>query len=128
MAPEKALELASQYGILNVVLILVLFFLGALVIYVIKQGREREIDQAKQNAIREERLITLLQKDLKENDERTNERHENNLKAMAKLEEADRRQREEHETIILNQKSCSDQHHNISILLESLLTKIKINQ
>lgn len=121
MSPERILELSSQYGILNVVLILTLFFLASLVLYILKQSREREVEQAKQNDIRDNRWCILVEKI----EERTAERHLANQSAMAKLEEADRRQREEHEEILRNQKAGQDQHQAIANLLNQLIIKVK---
>lgn len=123
MTPEKALELASQYGILNVVLILVLFFLAWLVYYVITNEREREKEKNAESERRDERWSLLVEK----LDNRTNERHENNQKAMVKLEEADRKQREEHEQILRNQSEKMRQLEKISGILDSISARMKTN-
>ena len=123
MTPEKALELASQYGILNVVLILVLFFLAWLVYYVITNEREREKEKNAESERRDERWSLLVEK----LDNRTNERHENNQKAMVKLEEADRKQIEEHEQILRNQSEKMRQLEKISGILDSISARMKTN-
>ena len=123
MTPEKALELASQYGILNVVLILVLFFLAWLVYYVITNEREREKEKNAESERRDERWSLLVEK----LDNRTNERHEDNQKAMVKLEEADRKQREEHEQILRNQSEKMRQLEKISGILDSISARMKTN-
>lgn len=123
MTPEKALELASQYGILNVVLILVLFFLAWLVYYVITNEREREKEKNAESERRDERWSLLVEK----LDNRTNERHENNQKAMVKLEESDRKQREEHEQILRNQSEKMRQLEKISGILDSISARMKTN-
>lgn len=123
MTPEKALELASQFGIVNVVLILALFFSFWLVFYVLREGRSREKEQAQANKERDERWAVLYEK----LELRTDERHLRNQEAMSKLAEADRRQREEHEVILSNQKIMTEQHRQIATLLENLLLKAKIS-
>ena len=123
MTPEKILELASQYGIINVVLVLVLSFLAWLVYYVITNEREREKEKNAESERRDERWSLLVEK----LDNRTNERHENNQKAMVKLEEADRKQREEHEQILRNQSEKMRQLEKISGILDSISARMKTN-
>ena len=123
MTPEKALELASQYGIVNVVLVFVLSFLAWLVYYVITNEREREKEKNAESERRDERWSLLVEK----LDNRTNERHENNQKAMVKLEEADRKQREEHEQILRNQSEKMRQLEKISGILDSISARMKTN-
>lgn len=123
MTPEKALELASQYGIVNVVLVFVLSFLAWLVYYVITNEREREKEKNAESERRDERWSLLVEK----LDNRTNERHENNQKAMAKLEEADRKQREEHEQILRNQAEKMRHLEKISGILDSISARMKAN-
>lgn len=123
MTPEKALELASQYGIVNVVLVFVLSFLAWLVYYVITNEREREKEKNAESERRDERWSLLVEK----LDNRTNERHENNQKAMVKLEEADRKQIEEHEQILRNQSEKMRQLEKISGILDSISARMKTN-
>lgn len=123
MTPEKALELASQYGIVNVVLVFVLSFLAWLVYYVITNEREREKEKNAESERRDERWSLLVEK----LDNRTNERHENNQKAMVKLEESDRKQREEHEQILRNQSEKMRQLEKISGILDSISARMKTN-
>lgn len=123
MTPEKALELASQYGIVNVVLVFVLSFLAWLVYYVITNEREREKEKNAESERRDERWSLLVEK----LDNRTNERHENNQKAMVKLEEADRKQREEHEQILRNQSEKMRHLEKISGILDSISARMKTN-
>lgn len=119
---EEILRLSQQYGILNVVLILVLFFLGGLVVYVLKQSRQREIDQSKENARRDERWALLIEKI----ESRSNERHEANLKAMSILAEEDRRQREEHDAFIKEQRESNRQKELIVRILDKICLKLNI--
>lgn len=123
MTPEKALELASQYGIVNVVLVFVLSFLAWLVYYVITNEREREKEKNAESERRDQRWSVLVER----LDNRSNERHETNQKAMAKLEEADRKQREEHEQILRNQSEKMRHLEKISGILDSISARMKIN-
>lgn len=107
---KEALELSQQYGIIAVVFFLMAFFLGGLIIYVLKQNERRE-----------NRYFDLVENKMASIEERTNERHEINQKALTSLAEADRRQREEHEVFLMNQKAGADQHQKISALLNELL-------
>ena len=121
MTPEKILELASQYGIINVVLVLVLSFLAWLVYYVITNEREREKEKNAASERSDQRWSVLVEK----LDNRTNERHDLNMKAMAKLEEADHRQREEHEQILRNQAEKMRHLEKISGILDSISARLK---
>lgn len=76
---------------------------------------------------RENKLFDLIEKKLKDSEDRTNERHIANQSAMAILAEADRRQREEHVLILKNQEASDVQHKQISSLLDTLITKLKFN-
>lgn len=121
-ATEEALKMSEHYGIQNVVLIIVLFFMGGLIIYVLKQSREREIEQSKENARRDERFAVLIERI----EEKTNERHDINQKAMSVLSEAERRQREEHEVIMRVQAESVKQRETIARILERILYKLDI--
>lgn len=114
-AAEKALELSSQYGVVAVTFFLMAFFLAGLIIYVLKQNERRE-----------NKYFDLVEDKLKAIEHQTNERYLINQKAMSDLAEAARRQREEHDTILSNQKMCVEQHQKISNLLDSLLTKLTL--
>ena len=100
MTPEKAIELASKYDPLTVVLILIIFFFAGFILYVMRVQERRE-----------NRLFDVIEKKMKDNEERMQERHIANQEAMAVLAEADKRQREEHNKMIS--------------LLDSLVLRIK---
>lgn len=128
MDPTKALELSSQYGVAAVILFIVVFYLGGLIYYVLKQNREREKEQSAMNKEREERLAKIIEVHIQAVEDKTNERHLSNQQAMAILAEADRRQREEHETMIKLQNTSEKQHETIARILERILTKLKMEE
>lgn len=114
---QKALELSSQYGIVAVAFFLMAIFLGSLVFYVLRQNERRE-----------NLYFALVTKEIKDIEISTAKRHDENQVAMSKLAEADRRQRDEHEKILENQKTCVDQHQKISNLLDTLLNRIQLSK
>lgn len=121
---EEALKLSQKYGIDNFVLILTLFFMAGLIIYVLRQSRQREVEQAKENARRDERWSTLIEKI----EVRSNERHDANQKALALLAEADRRQREEHDAFLKEQRESNRQKEVIVRILDKICLKLNISE
>lgn len=128
---SKAVELSAQYGVTTVVLFIVVFYLGGLVWYIIRQGYQREKeqtarekDQAVRNEKREERLASLIEIHLANNEQKSNERHLSHLIALGKLEEADRRQREEHEEILRCQKDTQKQHEYLIRIMSGILDRL----
>ena len=122
----ETLKLSNQYGVATVILFIIVFYLGGLIYYILKQNRQREIEQAAMNAKREERLANLIEVHLKSSEDKTNERHLVNQQSMATLAEADRRQREEHAMMFQNQKESEKQHERIAKILDSILMKLSI--
>lgn len=123
-ATEEILKLSQQYGILNVVLIIVLFFMGGLIIYVLRQSREREIEQAKENMRRDDRWASLIER----MEEKANERHDSNQKSMNILSEADRRQREEHD-VFMKQLIEYGKHREVIIrILDKISLRLDIKE
>lgn len=123
-ATEETLKMTQQYGIQNVVFIIVLFFMGGLIIYVLKQSRQREIDQSRENARRDERWALLIEK----MESRSNERHEANVKAMSVLAEEDRRQREDHAEFIKEQRESNRQKELIVRILDKICLKLNVSE
>jgi len=87
MEPEGIAKLAVNYGLGIVLSVGMACFLGWLLKYVLKQ-----------NEIREERLSSLISKDIAATTKAINDSDERANIAFANLGEAHRRQREEHET------------------------------
>ncbi len=127
MDPKTALELSNQYGVAAVILFIVVFYLGGLIYYVLKQNREREKEQNLLNAKREERLALLIEVHLAAMETKVNERHVQNQAAMAVLSEADRRQREEHEMMLRIQKEIEQQNTYTAKILERIMNTLKIH-
>lgn len=115
MSPEKALELASQYGILNVVLILILFFFAGFILYVMRLQERRE-----------NKLFDFMEKDFKGHEQKETERHMVITAALTLITEADKRQRDEHDVMLRNQKEGHEQHQRITSLLDSLIGKVSL--
>ena len=93
------------------------FFLGGLVLYVLRQNERRE-----------KNYFDLVETTFRSSEEKTIERHLANQAAMMVLAEADRRQREEHEVMLRNQKSASEEHAKISEILNNLLSRSVVSK
>lgn len=86
MDAEGVAKLAVNYGLGIVLSVGMACFLGWLLKYVLKQ-----------NEIREERLSVLISKDLAATTKAINDHDDKSVSAIKNIEEAHRRQREEHE-------------------------------
>lgn len=124
MGPEQALAATKDYGLIAVVMILLAFFLGWLVVYVLRQNREREKSMMMQNEEREKRLAGLIEIHITGMETKQNERHLQNRESIAELKEAAKRGREEHEMFLKNQQVFINESTKVTNLLDKMLTKM----
>lgn len=86
MDPEKIAQLSVNYGLGIVLAVGMACFQGWLLKYVLAQNEKRE-----------QRLSDLIQKDLMNQTKAINDHDARSVSAISSMEEAHRRQREEHE-------------------------------
>lgn len=104
MDPSKALEASAIYGINNVMLILISFFLAGLIIYILKQSDRREIKQLELNEKRELRLAEIINKDIKQTTTLLEEHDKKTSAAIAMITEAQKYVRIEHQSMMQGQQ------------------------
>ncbi len=125
MDPAKALEASAVYGINNVMLILISFFLAGLVIYIVKQSERREIKLLELNEKREQRLADIINKDIKQVTLSLEEHDKRSSAAIAMITEAHKYVRAEHESMIQSQEKMLAAQIQHSLLLSNLSERIQ---
>ena len=93
MGVEEAVKMSSVYGVTTVMFFLMAFFLGGLIIFVLKQGAKRE-----------ERLANIIEINITQTKSAIEDHDKRSAEAISMIKETKKYERLEHEAILKAQE------------------------